>query len=99
MGYPKSIVIIGRRWHNKTFGHSVLSATAIVDGELVGKLDELYSYDPEWECAAALEKKGFLPLRITKDGKKESLASWCHRCGCTLYVEVIKVDRRKDLRG
>jgi hypothetical protein len=95
-----NLLIIGRRWFEKTNGNTYHSATIYVDGKCVHKIDFAYGYGNqfEWNAAIWLEKNGYLEkLEHYQNGGHESLWRYCEKRGISYATEVIDVNRKKDL--
>ena len=97
---PKSIVIQGRRWFQKTNGNTYHSCTIIVDGVEIEGVSFCYGYDDAYVDSAAqqLEKAGILKREIRPgSGCVEHLWRCCERLGITLHYSAVDVARKKDL--
>ena len=96
----RSIVLVGRRWFNRTFGNTYHSVEIIVDGKNVHKIDYAYGYGSQWEYNARvwLDKNGYLPGIENRDGTPgESLWRYCERMAIEYVTTVTDVPRKKDL--
>ncbi len=95
-----SLVIVGRRWFERTNGNTYHSAEIIVDGKCVHKIDYAYGYGQQY-CHNAkiwLHQNGYLPELETRDGTPgESLWRYCERKGIVFTDTVTDVRRKKDL--
>ena len=91
----KSIVIIGKRWFQKTYGNTYYSSVAIIDGEEKARIDFAYGYGNqyEWDMVAKLRACGAL----VGIADREPLWQYCERNGITLQSIVSDVRRKKDL--
>jgi hypothetical protein len=95
----KSLVIIGRRWFQKTFGNTYHTATIIVDGKCVCHLDRHYGYGNQYEQTAQewLQANGYIKPKKYSHGGSEPLWQYCKRKGISLHSEAIDVGRKQDL--
>jgi hypothetical protein len=96
----KSIVIVGRRWFERTNGNTYHSVDAYVDGKLAFREPFTYGYGDQyrWTALSGLEKAGYLPgIERYPNGGSESLSRYCERHGITLADEVVDVPRKRDL--
>jgi hypothetical protein len=97
---PQSIMLIGRRWFEKTNGNTYHSVSIYVDGKPIGKVDFRYGYGDQWQWTGCewLERNGYLPgIEHFKNGGSESIWRYCERHGITFSSEVTDVQRKKDL--
>ncbi len=87
----KSLVILGRRWHQKTYGNTYFSARAYIDGEQVVNITCEYGYGNHWlhETMDGLRKRGLILSSETPDTLR--------RCGVNVITDVVDVARKKDL--
>lgn len=95
----KSIVVIGRRWFQKSCGNTYNSANILVDGVHVAHLSKAYGYGDYYMQRAAewLEANGRIVLKHYDNGGSEQLSVWARRSDVTLYSEVIDVAKERDL--
>ena len=97
----QSILIVGRRWFQRTYGNTYNTATIYVDGQCVHKTPKQYGYGDMFEQLAVdwLEDNGYMPDRQHhKNGSREP--GWAYfrdRHGISFNREVIDVSREKDL--
>jgi len=93
----RTLVLIGRRWFNRTFGNTYHSVEIIVDGKQIHKIDYAYGYGSQWEYNACvwLTDNKYLPGRETKVG--ESLWCYCERMGIEYVITCTDVPRKKNL--
>jgi hypothetical protein len=90
-----SIVLVGRRWFNRTKGHTYHSVEIIVDGKHVSRIPYCQGYGEqyEWNAFAWLEANGYLPGRE----HNEPPFSYCQR-HCINYTKTVtEVQRKQDL--
>ena len=98
----QSITITGRKWFERTNGNTYHSAEAVIDGEMVGRVDYAYGYGDQWEQSAVdlLQASGKLPEPLTcyqSTRSNEPLRQYCERLGIKLYRHVSDVARKRDL--
>jgi hypothetical protein len=96
----KSLVIIGRRWFQKTYGNTYHSVDVIVDGKSIGRVDFAYGYDGQYResAKAILGKAGLLPgIESYSHGGTESLFRYCERKRITFTDTITDVGRKADL--
>lgn len=96
----KSIVIVGRRWFEKTNGNTYHSAELYVNGSLVHKIDYAYGYGSqfEWNARRWLDEQGYLPGIENRLGTPgESLWTYCDRHKIAYTCTVTDVARKRDL--
>jgi hypothetical protein len=101
MNVPKSVLIVGRRWFQKTYGNTYNTATIYVDGKFVHKTAKQYGYGEHFLTIAAdwLEQNGYMPEREHHaNGSAEPIwAYFRDRHGAAYHYETIDVTREKDL--
>ena len=100
MKRPKSIVIVGRRWFDRTHGNTYYSAKILVDGTCVDFIEYAYGYGDQYvqDSTERLEDLGYLPNRETHPNlTKEMLWQYCAKKGIKYYFTVSDVGRKKDL--
>jgi hypothetical protein len=91
-----SVTIFGRRWFNPSKGHSYFSATGLINGEFVCRVDYESGNGSEYEYSMFRELASKVDLKETNPC--ESPYTWCQRMGVTYYSECVDVRRRKDLK-
>jgi len=97
---PKSIVVTGRRWFQRTYGNTYHSCQIIVDGVSIEGIEFVYGYGDHYltNAAAKLEEQGYIYReRYEASGGMESLWQVCERMGITLNYSATDVSRKKDL--
>jgi hypothetical protein len=97
MNLPKSIIIIGRRWFQRTNGNTYHTAEIIIDGETVHKTPFAYGYGDQYTQSAFewLVKSGTIPAP-----EHPSECHWRHIrdiLGIAYSYQAIDVPRKKDL--
>jgi hypothetical protein len=100
----QSVVIIGRRWFDKTYGNTYHSAEVYVDGESIGREDYAYGYDDQYiQTAHELLQKAGCIQKTDRRFKSGVSADWVEfrddmRNNRKRYVvSVSDVERKKDL--
>lgn len=96
----QSVVVIGRKWFERTNGNTYHSVEIHVDGEFSHKIPFQYGYGDQWEWTAAqwLEENGHMPGRNHySNGGSEALRLYCERTGIACIRSVTDVQRKKDL--
>ena len=98
MTTPKSIIVHGRRWFEKTNGNTYHTTQIGVDGKLTGSTLVRYGYGDQylWTAFEWLEDNGHI-TRDTPDGRTEPPWVYCERVGCKLEYFATEVGRKKDL--
>lgn len=98
MTTPKSIIIIGRRWFEKTTGNTYHTTRIYLDCEEIGTTEIQYGYGDQylWTAFEWLEENGHI-ARNTPGGRTEPPWVYCERVGCKLSYSLTEVGRRKDL--
>lgn len=99
MRKPKSIVITGRRWFQKTYGNTYNTVEIIIDGKNAVYLPQGYGYGSHYLDRATewLEENGYLPGRSDNGPFRQPLWSYCEERGINLHYSGVDVARRKDL--
>ena len=95
-----SLVLIGKRWFNRTCGNTYHSVEIIIDGKTVHCCPYAYGYGDQWEYTgmAWLDANGWLPGREKTEGTPgEALWRYCERMGIQYVRNVTDVKRKKDL--
>jgi hypothetical protein len=96
----KTLIVIGKRWFQKTYGNTYHSVEVIADGKPVGRVPFAYGYDRQYLQTAQemLVKAGLIPgIKAYANGGTEPLWQYCQRKGIELVDRVSDVGRRKDL--
>ena len=98
MNLPKSIVIVGRRWFQRTYGNTYFSAVAYLDGKQVAQIDFEYGYGDHYadEMTTKLENLDLIPKRVANP---HNPAPWRHfqDLGIEFSYTATDVNRKKDL--
>ena len=97
---PQSLMLVGRRWFERTNGNTYHSVSIYVDGKPVHKVDCEYGYGNQWEWTGMrwLIENGYLQeLERYGNGGHESLWGYCEKHGIAYSAEVADVQRKKDL--
>jgi len=95
----KSLVIVGKRWFQKTYGNTYHTVRIIVDGKCVQNVGRTYGYGTQYEQTAAawLEENGYIKLTRYGNGGSEALWQCMERMKVSYHSEAIDVERKKDL--
>ena len=96
----KAITIIGKSWFRKSAGNSYCSATILVNGIVVGKVEKTSGYGSYYEQVSweKLEYLGLVTNRTTHaNGSCEPPWQYCQRNKIDYHAEVTQVAREKDL--
>lgn len=98
MNQPKTILVQGRRWFDRTYGNTYHSVLVEVDGEVVGIEPFAYGYDEQYIQTAEnmLVDKGILPKFTYDNGFNYGLRRVCDELGIELTTTVTD-GRKKDL--
>jgi hypothetical protein len=106
---PKSIVVVGRRWFERTNGNTYHSVSVYVDGDCLVHVPFAYGYGNQYEETAAEELEKLAAGGTEKgralgfarehyaSGAKESVRRWCQRHGVAYASEAVDVARKRDL--
>jgi len=96
---PKHILIIGRRWFQKSFGNTYHTVDVYVDGEKRFMSPVSYGYDEQYIQTAydALINAGVVTPERYGNGCMEPLRTLCQRLGITLQKQVSDVTSKRDL--
>ena len=94
----KSLVIIGRRWFQKSYGNTYHTAEVIVDGETIGTTKEEYGYGDQYIQSARdlLVEKGIIPDNNAAVNC-QPLWRYCEQNNISREFRAIDVPREKDL--
>ncbi len=96
---PRSILVLGRRWFERTNGNTYHTARVLVDGVEVATVPYQYGYGSQYEQNAldALEALGLMPGREHyKNGGSEGW-QYFKRNGIQYSAEAVDVERKRDL--
>jgi hypothetical protein len=90
----QNVVVVGRRWFEKTNGNTYHSAEIYVNGKFAHKIDFTYGYGYQFEYNAWewLKKNGYF-----KNVSDSSPGRWCRENGIEWSATVADVKRKKDL--
>lgn len=94
---PRQIVVMGRRWFNKTWGNTYFSVAVYVNGEFIAKVPYEYGYGDQYMQRAVqlLIDAGFYPA--PKDGGYKPLWQFAQDTGDKLLYFVADVATKKEL--
>jgi hypothetical protein len=99
---PRSILIIGRRWFQRTYGNTYCTAEIHVDGCLVHKTPRQYGYGDFYRQAAEdwLDSSGLVPPRPRST--RNNIAApgwqvWRDELGIDYQSYALDVQRQRDL--
>lgn len=95
-----SIVIIGRKWFDKSRGSTYFSAIGLINGKPVVNIPYDYGYDDHYieMVFKQLRESGYIPDSTQcPNGANEQLHTYCDRIGITLFCTATNVSKRKDL--
>lgn len=94
-----SLVIIGRRWYQKSQGNTYHSVTIIINGKFIHKIGRTYGYGNQYKQTAEdwLIANGHIFPRKYRNGGVEPLWQYCERNGVNYYHEVCDVRCKSDL--
>jgi len=94
------LVIVGRKWFDKTYGNTYFTAMAYFRGKSYD-IPYQYGYSDQYkyETMLELEKQGVLPTPIEryKNGGTEAPWQYCERNNIKLFTNDVYVARKKDL--
>ena len=96
----QSIVIVGKRWFQKSYGNTYCSAVAYVNGKPLVSFSKVYGYGDYYlqYITELLEKEGYLPgIEKYEWGGMEAIWRYCERSGIEFSYTVSDVSREKDL--
>lgn len=88
-----SIMVVGRRWFERTNGNTYHSAEIYVNNNFVHKIDFTYGYGNqfEWNAMEWLKKNGYLKEY------KGNPSTYCRENNISYNSTVADVKRKKDL--
>ncbi len=96
-----TLLIVGRRWFQRTYGNTYHSAEVVIDGEVVARTGKHYGYDDSYIYTALVvaEAAGLLPVREKYDngGYRELFREFYARHGYRYETRVVDVPRERDL--
>ncbi len=96
----KTLLIIGRRWFQRSYGNTYHTAEIFIDGKMVYKTPRQYGYGSQYEETAIkyLEDQGLIPQREKyENGCSEAPFRLFERLGIEYNHEALDVMRKKDL--
>lgn len=98
MSTPKSIIIHGRRWFQRSNGNTYHTTQIFLNGKLIGSTPIRYGYGDQYLYTAFewLGESVFIQLN-TLDGPTEPPWAYCKRVGCHLEYFATDVGRKADL--
>lgn len=90
-----NIVIIGRKWFDKTRGSTYFSAIGLINGMPVVNIPYDYGYDDHYieMVFKQLRESGYIP----DSTQNEPLHTYCSRSHIALFCTATNVSKRKDL--
>ena len=94
-----SVVVIGRKWFQKSYGNTYHTAQIIIDGATVHKTPLTYGYGEQYMQSAAdwLEDNGYMPGREHyPHGGAEMLPMYFRRHNVGVTYEALDVRRERD---
>jgi len=96
---PRTITIMGRKWFDKVNGNTYHSATILVDGRHVHKVDYEYGYGDQyvWSAWEWLDANGYIKIKRYSNGGTEAPWQYCDREGIVLFYTATDVNHKKDL--
>jgi hypothetical protein len=96
----RTLVLIGRRWFNRSCGNTYHSVQILADGKQIHYIMQAYGADQVYEHNAKvwLFENGWLPDLDKQEGNPgEALWRYCERMGIEYTRTVTDVSRKKDL--
>ncbi len=97
---PKSIIINGRRWFQRSAGNTYFSSTIYIDGKEVHYIPFEYGYGKQYLESSTewLAENGYLPgIREYRQGGLEPIWAYTRRRNIKLKYAAVDVGRKKDL--
>lgn len=95
-----SIVIIGRKWFDKSRGSTYFSAVGLINGIEKVNIPYDYGYDNHYveQVFKQLRESGYITNAIQYPNHcHQSLSEYCKENDITLYYTAANVSKRKDL--
>ena len=91
-----SLTITGRRWFNRTKGHSYFSYVIDINGKQVYYMPYSSGYGSQYEYDAImwLKENNYIPEHVGYGG---SFSIWCREQNIVYHSVAIDVQRKKDL--
>lgn len=99
---PRSVLVLGRRWFERTNGNTYHTAEVLVDGVSVAVCLFAYGYGGQYlqSAEAELKRLGYMPgVKTYGNGCTEGAWQYFDRMGIHYSSEVIDVPRKKDLHN
>jgi len=99
---PRSIVVLGRRWFERTNGNTYHTAEILIDGVSVAICPFAYGYGSQYLQSAEIElgRLGYMPGREKYQwGGYESARQYFCQHGVQFTYRVEDVGRKKDLHN
>ena len=95
----QSLVIIARRWFNRSRGSTYHSVVVIVNGKSIGKSDFTYGYSDAYMQTAhsILEKNGYFKDKPARQGYY-LMYDWMRKNPAKSVTTVTDVSTKKDLK-
>ena len=99
---PRSILIIGRRWFQRSYGNTYCTSEIHIDGKLVHKLPRQYGYGDYYRQAAEdwLDSSGLVPARPRSPHNgipSPGWQVWRDEMGIDYQSYALDVQRQRDL--
>ena len=90
----QNIIVVGRRWFEKTNGNTYHSAEIYVNGHMVHKIGFTYGYGNqyEWNAFEWLKKNSYI-----NSSDRGCPSTYCRENGIVWNSTVTDVKRKKDL--
>jgi hypothetical protein len=90
----QNIIVVGRRWFERTNGNTYHSAEIYVNGHMVHKIGFTYGYGYQFEWSAWdwLKTNGYI-----KCEDRSCPSTWCRKNGIEWSATVADVARKRDL--
>lgn len=91
-----NIMVVGRRWFEKTNGNTYHTAEIYINGNCVHKIDFTYGYGDQymWNAWTWLKANGYVK---GKGSDRSSPRIWCEENNIKWNCSVSDVKRKKDL--
>ena len=92
---PRAVVVVARRWFERTNGNTYHSVAVVVDGELEGVAPFTYGYGRQYAHTALEILEG--SDRLASIELSRPLSYQLEERGILYFEDVVEVPRRKDL--
>tara|TARA_Y100000310_G_C20475348_1_gene712116 strand:- start:352 stop:660 length:309 start_codon:yes stop_codon:yes gene_type:complete len=96
----KSIVLIGRRWFQRTYGNTYHSVEIVVNGRPLHKINYKYGYGQHYIQSAfdwLFDKSVLTPTKRTESNTRLFGWAYCDKHNITFSTSCTEVARKKDL--